>query len=35
VIDETPVRVEYVLTEKGEALQPAVLALKRWARSWL
>ena len=35
VIDETPVRVEYVLTEKGEALQPAVMALKRWARSWL
>jgi DNA-binding HxlR family transcriptional regulator len=29
------VRVEYVLTEKGEALQPAVMALKRWARSWL
>jgi len=35
VIDDTPVRVEYVLTEKGEALQPAVMALKRWARSWL
>src|SRR3990170_8594514 len=24
VIDDTPVRVEYVLTEKGEALEPAV-----------
>ena len=35
VIDDTPVRVEYVLTEKGEALQPAVLALRRWAQSWL
>ena len=35
VIDDTPVRVEYVLTEKGKALEPAVLALKRWARSWL
>ena len=35
VIDDTPVRVEYVLTEKGEALEPAVRALKRWARSWL
>ena len=35
VIDDTPVRVEYALTEKGEALEPAVLALKRWARSWL
>lgn len=35
VIDDTPVRVEYVLTDKGRALEPAVLALKRWARSWL
>ena len=35
VIDDTPVRVEYLLTEKGEALEPAVRALKRWANSWL
>ena len=35
VIDETPVRVEYALTDKGRALEPAVRALKRWARSWL
>jgi DNA-binding HxlR family transcriptional regulator len=35
VIDDTPVRVEYVLTEKGEALEPAVSALKLWANSWL
>ena len=35
VIDDTPVRVEYLLTEKGEALEPAVHALKRWANSWL
>ena len=35
VIDDTPVRVEYVLTEKGEALEPAVRALKRWANAWL
>jgi DNA-binding HxlR family transcriptional regulator len=35
VIEGTPVRVEYALTEKGEALQPAVLALRRWAQSWL
>jgi len=35
VIDDPPVRVEYVLTEKGKALQPAVLALRRWAQSWL
>jgi DNA-binding HxlR family transcriptional regulator len=35
VIDDTPVRVEYVLTTKGEALEPAVRALKRWANAWL
>ncbi len=35
VIDAMPVRVEYRLTEKGEALEPAVRSLKVWARSWL
>ena len=35
VIDETPVRVEYELTEKGRALEPVVRALKGWARDWL
>jgi DNA-binding HxlR family transcriptional regulator len=35
VIDEMPVRVEYALTEKGIALEPAVRSLKAWARSWL
>src|ERR687893_1178598 len=35
VIDDTPVRVEDVLTDKGKALEPAVRALKRWAQSWL
>jgi DNA-binding HxlR family transcriptional regulator len=35
VIDEMPVRVQYALTAKGEALEPAVRALKGWARSWL
>jgi DNA-binding HxlR family transcriptional regulator len=35
VIDDTPVRVEYALTDKGEALEPAVRALKLWANSWL
>ena len=32
---EHPPRHEYRLTEKGEALQPAVRALKRWANAWL
>jgi DNA-binding HxlR family transcriptional regulator len=35
VKDEMPVRVEYSLTEKGRALEPAVRSLKVWARSWL
>src|SRR5215204_5815953 len=35
VIDDMPVRVEYRLTEKGQALEPAVRSLKVWARSWL
>ena len=35
VIDDTPVRVEYTLTDKGRALEPAVRALKSWAHSWL
>ena len=35
VIDEMPVRVEYELTDKGRALEPAVRALKSWANSWL
>ena len=35
VMDAMPVRVEYSLTQKGEALEPAVRALKRWANAWL
>jgi DNA-binding HxlR family transcriptional regulator len=35
VIDDTPVRVEYGLTEKGRALEPVVRTLKSWANSWL
>jgi len=33
--NETPVRVEYALTEKGSALEPVVRSLKGWARTWL
>jgi len=35
VLDGAPVRVEYSLTEKGRALEPAVRALKEWGREWL
>ena len=32
---EIPVRVEYSLTDKGRALEPAVRALQEWAHHWL
>jgi DNA-binding HxlR family transcriptional regulator len=35
VMEGSPVRVEYALTSKGQALEPAVRALKSWANSWL
>ena len=34
VIPETPVRIEYQLTEKGRALQDVVRALSDWAAAW-
>ena len=35
VIDSTPLRVEYHLTDKGRALEPTVRTLKAWASDWL
>jgi DNA-binding HxlR family transcriptional regulator len=35
VYDESPVRVEYRLTRKGWALEPALRALKHWSHSYL
>ena len=35
VAEGAPVRVEYALTAKGLALEPAVTALKAWANDWL
>jgi DNA-binding HxlR family transcriptional regulator len=35
VLDGAPVRVEYGLTSKGQALEPAVRALKSWANRYL
>lgn len=32
---ETPVRIEYHLTQKGHDLEAVVSALSRWARTWL
>ena len=35
VIPETPVRVEYQLSAKGRALEPAMGAIGKWAEHWL
>ena len=35
VVPETPVRVEYELTEKGRALEPVVAAIATWAERWV
>jgi DNA-binding HxlR family transcriptional regulator len=34
VYPETPVRIEYVLTEKGLALEAAIHAVTAWAEAW-
>jgi DNA-binding HxlR family transcriptional regulator len=35
VIPDTPVRVEYHLSAKGRALEPAMGAIGKWAEHWL
>ena len=35
VVPETPVRVEYELTEKGRALEHALAAVGKWAERWV
>lgn len=35
VLPETPIRVEYALTDKGRGLETAVLAIGRWAEEWV
>lgn len=32
---ETPVRIEYSLTEKGKALEPLMKEIEIWSQSWL
>ena len=34
VYPETPVRIEYVLTEKGRELEQVVEAIQHWADCW-
>jgi len=35
VVPDTPVRVEYELTEKGRALEHALAAVGKWAERWV
>ncbi|WP_141433894.1 helix-turn-helix domain-containing protein [Bacillus sp. 03113] len=35
VFPETPVRIEYSLTEKGLALEPVLKQIEQWAQDWL
>ena len=35
VVPETPVRVEYELTDKGRALEQALGAVGKWAERWV
>jgi DNA-binding HxlR family transcriptional regulator len=35
VVPETPVRVEYELTEKGRALEQALVSVGKWAERWV
>ena len=35
VVPETPVRVEYALTDKGRALGEAIKAMGAWADKWI
>jgi DNA-binding HxlR family transcriptional regulator len=35
VFPETPVRIEYSLTEKGLGLQPVVREIETWAQTWV
>jgi DNA-binding HxlR family transcriptional regulator len=35
VFPETPVRIEYSLTEKGLALEPIVKEIEKWSQTWL
>ncbi|WP_089740464.1 winged helix-turn-helix transcriptional regulator [Gracilibacillus ureilyticus] len=35
VYNETPVRIEYGLTEKGRALEPVLNSIQHWAEGWI
>lgn len=35
VYPETPVRIEYSLTEKGMSLTPIMKEIERWSQTWI
>lgn len=35
VYPEIPVRIEYVLTDKGKCLEPALDEIQKWAEQWV
>lgn len=35
VFPETPVRIEYSLTEKGLALEPLMKDIEEWSQNWI
>ncbi|MET3681931.1 DNA-binding HxlR family transcriptional regulator [Alkalibacillus flavidus] len=35
VYDETPVRIVYTLTDKGQSLKPALNQIQAWADEWV
>jgi DNA-binding HxlR family transcriptional regulator len=35
VFPETPVRIQYSLTEKGYALEPIVKEIEKWSQAWV
>jgi DNA-binding HxlR family transcriptional regulator len=35
VYPDTPVRIEYTLTDKGKALQPVLDSIESWAHKWI
>lgn len=35
VFPETPVRIEYSLTEKGKSLEPIIRNIESWSTTWI
>ncbi|WP_283248187.1 helix-turn-helix domain-containing protein [Bacillus sp. FJAT-50079] len=35
VFPETPVRIEYSLTDKGKSLRPLMHEMEKWSQDWL